>query len=694
MADIPDICDEAIHFLRLVTDADSQNRAAALEDLRFGYGDQWPVEIQNSRQLEARPCLTINETNAYIRQICNEQRKQRPRGKAHPVNSGADEQIAKVVNGVMRHWEVKSHADNAFDTAFEFAVRMGWGYFRLRTDYTREDSFDQDLFFDTVHNPFNVYFDPNSTAVDGSDAERCLITELVPKKTFQQLYPGADEAQFSGRGTGDSDSEWVTKEDIRVAEYFKVVKEKHDLLHLSDGTIVWADEKPPEYMMRHAGIYISGERKSYKRVVKWQKITNTTVLEERNWVGRWIPVIPVYGAHYVIDGKRIKAGLIRDAKDPQRMKNFWDTSITESIAMAPKAKWVMAEGQDEGHENEWAGANVRALPVLRYKQTDIDGRDAPPPQRQQPEPPPAGAIEAAMGASQNLRSVLGVYDPNQMPGVKSGKAINAEQQQTDTSNFHFYDNLTQSIAFAWRQGLDIIPRILDTERVMRIIGDDGRPSLVTVNEGKDTGAAAEVIKNNMQVGEYDVVMDTGPGYDSKRQEAFATMAQLLTGPLGKEIAEKGADLVVRMIDASGMDVLADRLAAGNPLANLDENSDIPPQAQIIIKQLQQRLQQAEGVMKQLGDEVKNKHGLEQLKQDSENKREFMRTNAMITDKREERMYKQHDTETRALTAQNVEELRGLVQLLLKHIDTRQLEMQADRKDEQLKRKSDQSETLQ
>jgi hypothetical protein len=58
---------DAIDFLRQAAESDTTNRAEALDDVKFAAGDQWPVEIQNSRNLEARPCLTINKLDAYCR---------------------------------------------------------------------------------------------------------------------------------------------------------------------------------------------------------------------------------------------------------------------------------------------------------------------------------------------------------------------------------------------------------------------------------------------------------------------------------------------------------------------------------------------------------------------------------------------------------------------------------------------------
>ena len=182
---------EAIEFLRNAAEADTTNRAEALDDVKFAAGDQWPVEIQNSRNLEARPCLTINKIDAYVRQITNQQRQQRPRISCQGMNNETDAKMAEIITGICRHVEVNSNADYAYDTAYDFAVRMGWGYWRVTTDYVRPDSFDQEIYIKPIDNPFTVYFDPNSVAPDGSDADRCLITTMMPKKEFKKLYPDA-----------------------------------------------------------------------------------------------------------------------------------------------------------------------------------------------------------------------------------------------------------------------------------------------------------------------------------------------------------------------------------------------------------------------------------------------------------------------------------------------------------------------
>jgi len=666
--------EEAKQFLRLCNDSDSNNRAEALDDVRFAAGDQWPVDVQNSRVLEARPCLTINKLDAYVRQICNQQRQQRPRIKVHGMNNESDAKVAEIITGITRHIENQSDADQAYDHAFEYCVKMGWGYWRVTTDYIKDDSFDQEIYIKRIENPFSVYFDPNSVQPDGSDAEKCLVTTVVSKAVFRKMYPDADDVQgFSSRGTGDTESEWVTKEDIRIAEYFYTEREKAMIIQLSDGTTGYSDEMPSKEVLASAGITVIDKRDTWRKKIKWCKLTAMQILEEGEWAGKYIPIVPVYGQEVRVDDKHKKFGLVRMAKDPQRMYNYWATALTETVALAPKAKWLLAEGQDEGHENEWAMANIKAMPVLRYKQTDTEGRTAPTPVRLQPEPPPAGVMSALQGMNQDLMAVVGIFDPGQLPqGQQSGKALQGQQQQADMTNFHYYDNLTRSIRHTGRIILDLIPKIYDRQRVMRIIGDDGKPDMVTINEqGQDEQGVSKVL-NDVTVGEYDVVMETGPGYNSKRQEAVDSMMGLLGAD--PTLMQTAGDLIFRNMDFPGAEVIADRLAASNPMAQIDDKSPIPPQVQMQLAQSKQQIQQLQQQIQAEEMDKKYRATVQQQVQEAETQREKMRLDVKREDTQMRTDTQAHDTVIKTQTQLEVEQLKAQVAILLANMDHKQAEL--------------------
>jgi hypothetical protein len=323
----------------------------------------------------------------------------------------------------------------------------------------------------------------------------------------------------------------------------------------------------------------------------------------------------------------------------------------------------MAEGQDENHEQEWASANNTSYAYLRYKQTDINGQPAPPPIRQVPEQPPAAIMSAAQSITLDLQAVVGIVDPNQLPsGNISGKALQGQQGQIDMTNFHYYDNLTRSIAHTGRIILDLIPKIYSQERVMRIIGDDGKPELTTINQktGQMDENGIEILLNDVTIGEYDVVMDTGPGYNTKRQEAVDSMMTLLAAD--PNLMAQAGDLIFRNMDFPGADVIADRLAAVNPMAQIDEKSPIPPQVQMQLANNQQQMQQMQQQIQSMAMMIKNRQDVESVRQTGEDRRAVLAAEV-----------KMRDQNTRSLTSQNKTEIDALMKLILGHMDTARLE---------------------
>lgn len=658
------IITECAQNLKIAVEAETQNRAEGIKDLKFAAGDQWPAMIQTARELEHRPCLTINKTDAFVRQAVNNMREQRPRIQVHAVADGADKQKADILAGLMRHIQTNSNADTAYDTAADFQVRMGWGYWRVASRYVREDSFDQELYVDRVRNPFTVYMDPASTAPDGSDAEWCIISDRMKKKKFRRKYPKAQFVDFSNLGAGDELMDWATDDEIRVAEYFKVEKTPDILCLLSTGKTAYKSQLEQGELDR-LGITIVQERESVRRRIMWYKMTAKEILAEREWPGRWIPVIPVYGAEYELEGKVIRYGMVRGMQDPQRMYNFWRTSETEIVALAPKAPWLVAEGQLEGKEEVWNAANNRSYAYLEYKPVLLDdGTPVPPPIRQQPQAMPQAQVNAAIGASEDMKAVAGMFDPalGAAGQETSGVMVQRRQQQSDRSNFHFFDNLCRSIRHTGKILLDLIPHYYDTQRVIRIIGEDGVPDSMTINQKQmnEQGVVTATL-NDVTVGEYDVVIDTGPGYQTKREEAAENMLGLLGTPIGEKVAATADDLIVRQFDWPGAEQIADRLAAANPIAMAEKQmpENIPDDVKAMIAQLQGQNQQLQQQLQAAALDHKYRMSVEQLRQQGETARASMQDET-----------KRHDVASRDTTARDIEEIKGHIALLLAHVDER------------------------
>lgn len=664
-----DILQEARTRLALSADAESTNRTEALTDLRFGNGEQWPVDIQRDRDTDGRPCLTINITDAMARRVCNALRENRPRIKTHPVGSGTDINVAKVADGVIRHIETASGADYAYDTGVESAVRGGWGYWRVGSKYVADESFDQDLTIEPIPNPFTVYMDPAARAPDGSDMNWCLVSEWLARDEYQEKYgEGIPYSRFKQAvstigsafnflGAGDEISDWSKKEELRVAEYWRISRKMDTLYMLADGRPMFKSLMPSRSTLELAGVPVARnkagqeiKREVLRRSVEWYLLSGDRILDRRDWPGRWIPIIACYGRQTDLNGKIVRKGMIRDLRDPARMYNYGQTTLTEVNALQPKAPWLGAEGFMEGHEAAWRDANRKPIVALEYKPILLpEGGLAPPPERQQPQQPHAAIGQWVQGSQSDFMAVAGMpHEPNQdaKGEVVSGIALHKRQGLSDISHYDFYDNQTRSMRHTGNIIVDLLPYFYDTQRLQRIINPDGTPDLVTLNEQ----AADGLIKNNLKTAKLDVVIDTGPGYQTQREEAADAMLELLATPLGEMTAKVAGDVVVRSMNFPDADLIADRMAAMIPGAQIDKQSDLPPKAQIMIAGLQQQLKDANQKQLALHLELESKHGLQNLKDQAELERLRLKESAATERTQMELGVKVHDTNTRAETA--------------------------------------------
>jgi hypothetical protein len=426
-------------FDRAMT-AESSNRQAAVEDLKFKNGEQWPEQIRAQRTLEKRPCLTINKIKTFVHQITNDQRQNRPAINVSPVGDKSDPKTAQMLRGLIKQIERQSNADIAYDTGFDGAVSNGWGYWRVLTDYETDDSFNQVIRIGRIRNPFRVYMDPDRQEPDGSDAKWGFISDLILREEFKDKYPGKDALDWDVHGSGEEYKNWVTQTHVRIAEYFCIETKKRKLLAMANGHIGYEDELADEVKQAidADSSLVVNEREVQARQIKWYKITAKEILEENDWLGRWIPIVEVIGDEIDVEGKVTRAGVVRDAKDPQRMYNFWSTAETELIALAPKAPWIMEEGQVEGHEQRWKDANNKSYPYLLYKGTSIAGKPAPAPQRQQFAGPPTGVVNAKAGAAQDMMATTGIrFDSTLAERTydESGKALRELKRVGDLGSF-------------------------------------------------------------------------------------------------------------------------------------------------------------------------------------------------------------------------------------------------------------------
>lgn len=595
MATEQDILSDARDAFEECVQAESDNRAEALDDLRFArMSEQWPEAVKKQREREGRPCLTINRLPSFIRQVVNDARQNKPSIKVKPVDDSADIETAEVLNGLFRNIEYISNADVAYDTAVDFAVSCGFGYMRVDMDYAHDDTFDMDVKIMRVANPFSVYGDPFSEAADSSDWMRAFVVDRMSKDAFRRKYKGAEEVDWEGLGYTALNAPWAEDEIIQVAEWWVREEATRKLVRLSDGSIFDAKqfERSREYFGL-LGLTVTGERDAKSWKVKQRIMTGAEVLEENDWPGIYIPIVPVYGDEVNIEGKRHFRSMIRDAKDPQRMFNYWRTTSTELVALAPRVPFIGPRGAFATDAQKWATANSVSHPYIEY-----DGPQAP---VRQPLDTggAAGAMNESLAAADDLKSIMGLYDASlgQRSNETSGRAIIARQREGDTGTFHFIDNMSRAIRHLGRIVVDLIPHVYSGPRILRVIGEDGSSKNVPVNQPMPVGQetpqqeAAEVQQAitkiyDLTTGRYDVVVEAGPSFTTKREEAAAQMTELMRAypPAAPLIG----DLLAKNLDWPGAEEISARFKAMLPQQLQGQNPELQ-QMQGQLQQLQQKL---------------------------------------------------------------------------------------------------------
>jgi hypothetical protein len=626
-----DVLKDALERFKQSEDGSTYNRQAALDDTAFArLAEQWPDEIKRQREQEGRPILTINRLPSFIRQVVNDARQNSPSIKVVPVDSGADVATADVYSGIIRSIERGSNAAVAYDTALEHAVTGGFGFFRITTDYCHAESFDMEARIERVANPLSVHWDTNSTQFDASDWEYAFVSDLLTEAEFKRKYPKAQAVSFEGAANGDDDlAMWFEDNKVRIAEYFLREEYKAKVLLLSDGRVVKEDDlKKPvapggpsaAEVFAMGGVVPTRERESTFYKVTRRVISGAEVLEETPWAGSTIPICPVWGEEVIYRGRRWFRSLVRDARDPQKMFNFWRSASTELVALAPRAPFMMAKGampRDAKERAKWESANTRSHAYLTY---EADGA-APMPQRQPFAGVPAGALQEALNAADDMKSVMGIYDASlgARSNETSGRAIMARQREGDNATFHFIDNLSRAIQYCGRCLVELIPQTYGARQVVQILGDNEEAKVVRlVQEGALAVQPGEGNEKayNLNVGKYDVAVKTGPSYTTQREETREFLTEIIsrTDP---QVGLVLSDLAVSTMDFPGADKAAKRLRALLPpqvLAAEQEGEDgMPAEAQAMIASAQQQVQQLQAALAEAQAAAQDKQGDREIK---------------------------------------------------------------------------------
>lgn len=608
---------------------ESRARQGFLEDVKFACGDalngyQWPNEIRRNRDIDERPVLTVNKTHQHCLQIINEAR-QNPAGiKIRATGNGATHESAEILEGVCRRIEYISNAQAAYDKAIEYQVYGGIGYWRVITDYAGDDSFDQEIYIRRIKDPLNVYLDPDINEVDGSDARYGFIFEDMPKDEFKAKHP--KYADIAGRATLGNADNWMGKDYVRIAEYYRVIEEKRILVAFTDpntqvSQTMFKDEIPKTLYEMLRQYPTTKIRDVTEMKVEWYLIAGDEVIDRSEWPGKYVPIVRVIGEETIIEGELDRKGHTRALRDPQRIYNYWTSSAVEHVALQSKIPYIASAKAVEGYENYWETANRINYAMLPYNHVDDDGNPLPPPARDQPPQMASAYIQGMQVSANEMMMVSGQYQAvmGQQSNETSGKAIDARQRQGENSTYHFIANQGHAIRFTGKILIDLIPKIYDTPRIMKIMAEDGTQTDVQLEpkaqaayvqqQDKLTKAVQHIFNPN--VGKYSVEADVGPSYGTRRQEAFNAFEQIVSqNPALTSIV---GDLMFRNADFPGADEIADRLFHMVPAQAL--GTAPPPEVQQLQMQLQNMQKTTTALMEELASSklaMKNKSNKDEV----------------------------------------------------------------------------------
>lgn len=526
---------------------------------------QWDTTALQRRKDANRPALTMNRIPGFVRQLTGEVRQNPPSIKVLPSKDGATIEAAEIFNGLIRNIEQQSVAKAAYTKATENAAIAGIGGWYVTTEYSSDDAFDQDIRIKRSSDPFQLLVDPMAQEPDKSDMRYGFIFERLAKEAYAAKYPKFPADSIPASVANQGGLSWRTMDTVVIAQYWYRTPVKKRLQQLEDQTVRYADDPVPEGVQLAAVVQ---ERDVEVQQVRSCVVNGNTIIEEPvDWAGRYIPICIVPGEEVTADGMTTRKGMVHDARDPQRVYNYTRTAAVEAVAMQPKSPFILTADQAAGYENQWANAGTDNLAALFY-QGDPKANGAP--ARSQPPLASQGLDVQSQLAVQDLEGVTGIYKAGlgAPSNETSGRAIMARQQEGDTGTYHYIDNLGIAIQYCGKILVDLIPKIYDSTRVVRTLGEDGSAKMVKINEPQKGPTGEEIVLNDMSAGEYDVTVTVGPSFATKRAEATTFMTELLRG--FPQLAGVAGDIIIKNMDVPGADEIAARMRKS---MGLDENGE-------------------------------------------------------------------------------------------------------------------------
>lgn len=643
------IVQEAKDNFDLVQDTISEQELREREDLKFQVPElQWDDTARRQRQggivqgtnanLPARPIISIPRISQPIQLILNQQRNAHLGVNVHPLSENANKDTAEVIQGLYRKIERDSRADIARAWAFDRAVKVGRGCYRVDVKYDDEGGhpFDLKITIDRILYQAQVYLDPAATQPDWSDGCWAFLVHWMDLQKFRDKY---DKAKFPVAGEGawksaiESDPRWVKQNGKEraclIAEYWKKTYEKASVSLLRDGRAVMTSTVQDRAM-------VVAEREIERPKITWYTLTGVEdePLDTQEWAGKYIPLVPTIGQELQpFDDQRRWSGVIGPAKDGQRLYNFAAATLVEEMATEPKAPYVLDPRQIQGYESWWQQLSVRSFPFLPYKSTFDSGQLIPPPARSQTD---TSGMQLAMMALREadgfLQSTTSTFDPSlgratDQAKERSGKALLALQGQSDAANSNWLQNLAEvSMTLEAKIVLDLLPKVYNRPgRIAEILDGEDKTRRVMLNvpyterNEQMTPVRDNIVPNDaehydLRTGVYGVSVSIGKGFQTRLQHGEEALGTLLPN-LPPEMQIAALPTFLHFLDVPGAQELSD--IAGKirdrqfPFLSGDDKKQTPEQLKAMLDAAQQELEQSKQGIAVLTQEIQTQKAKQQ-----------------------------------------------------------------------------------
>ncbi len=585
------------------------------EDLAFSdpcNPQQWDEEEKRQRETDpggARPCLVMDQLGQYVSNVAGQVEQRPPSLHAIPAVDG-HQKVAESLDGFFRQIEYASRANEHYARVLTSAARVGIGYLLVRPQVTDAALNYQEPRIDSEGDPLKVLLDPWSTNLGGSDADFGYhLTSFSPAR-FERTF-GKKAAKIS---FGDEEMKRVSDErdTILVADEWLVSEDKQNVIvcGMPNGDQVslseddyWTAKKNGQ---NPAFLYNYSDK---KRIVKWCRMSGSEVLTaSTTYPATGIGIVPVYGYVSFADGRLTYCGIPRRAREPQRAYNYHMSEMRVLMSQAPKSPWLVEARSIRGLERLWDRASVDSRAYLPYHSTDPDDPTIalPVPQRMNVATNLQNHIQNAEQAKADIQAAIGMYQANlgAPSNETSGVAIDSRKQQGEASTSHFPSHLAASLTQVGKLCLDMVPRLINTRRQLRILGIDNTPSTVRVDpkQPKPFMETDDGISINPNQGSYDVRVVVGATYSTQREQAAAAYQEMIRA--NPQMLPIIGPLWAQSLDVPHADRLAQVLTATAPpevRAILSPESDKQPTTAQLAAQLEQVKQALQEAIKHAQD---------------------------------------------------------------------------------------------